>query len=417
MASEAWVYIDLHGHTVLVGRVFGRVHRGRESASFEYDPGWLDHPERFALEPALTLGPGTHHTPAGRALFGALGDSAPDRWGRTLMIQAERLQARLENRTPRSLSEFDCLLRVSDRSRQGALRFAAEPGGPFLSDARRDPVPPLIELPRLLAASDQVASDGGGEDTIALLLAPGSSLGGARPKASVLELDGSLAIAKFPKQDDWADTVRWEAVTLSLAGHAGIDVPERRVVPVDDRAVLVVRRFDRRGRWRIPFLSAMSMLSADERDSRSYMEIADVLRQHGAAPRVDLAELWRRIVFNVLVSNTDDHLRNHGFLYVGNAGWRLSPAYDLNPTPVEVKPRFLSTAIDLEDTSASIELALEVAPYFGMKEDDARTVVRDVARITRDWRHAAQRSGLSRPAMDAMASAFEHRDLDAALAL
>lgn len=417
MDQEAWVYVNLNGRVQLVGRLWSRVRRGRESASFEYDPDWLTHAERFALEPALTLGPAAHHTPPGRALFGALGDSAPDRWGRALMIRAERLRARSEERAPRTLTEFDYLLQVSDRARQGALRFAAQPGGPFLSDAGQDPVPPLIQLPRLLAASDRVSENDGDEDLLALLLAPGSSLGGARPKASVLDRDGSLAIAKFPKQDDRVDTVRWEAVTLSLADHADIDVPARRLVPIDDRVALVIRRFDRDGDRRIPFLSATSMLSADERDTRSYLEIADALRQHGAAPNVDLPALWRRIVFNILVSNTDDHLRNHGFLYVGNTGWRLSPAYDLNPTPVEIKPRFLSTAIDLEDTTASIELALEVASYFGLAADDARAVARDVALTTRDWRHAAQREGLSGPAIDAMASAFEHRDLDAALAL
>ena len=266
-------------------------------------------------------------------------------------------------------------------------------------------------------ASDRFAAGGGDEDLLALLLAPGSSLGGARPKASVLDRDGSLAIAKFPSRRDTVNIVRWETVALSLAEHAGIEVPERRLIPVDDRAALVIRRFDRDGDRRIPFLSAMSMLSANERDRHSYMEIADALRQHGAAPGTDLPALWRRIVFNVLVSNTHDHLRNHGFLYVDNTGWRLSPAYDLNPTPVEVKPRYLSTAIDLEDTTASIELALEVAPYFGLAADDARVVARDVALTTREWRHAADRVGLPRPDIDAMASAFEHRDLDTALAL
>ena len=417
MAQEARVYIDLDGRILPVGRLWSRVRRGRESASFEYDPDWLAHAERFALEPALTLGPAAHHTPPGRALFGALGDSAPDRWGRALMIRAQRFRSRAEQRTPRTLTEFDFLLGVSDRARQGALRFAAEPGGPFLSDPDRDPVPPLIELPRLLAASDHAAAGGDDEELLALLLAPGSSLGGARPKASVLDRDGSLAIAKFPKPDDTWDTVRWEAVALALAERAGIEVPERRLVPVNDRAALIIRRFDREGDGRIPFLSAMSMLSAGERDRRSYLEIADALRQHGAAPGTDLPSLWRRVVFNVLVSNTDDHLRNHGFLYTGNAGWRLSPAYDLNPTPVEAGPRFLSTAIDLEDTTASIELALEVAPYFGLTADEAGAVARDVALTTRNWRHAAVRVGLSRPAIDAMASAFEHRDLDAALAL
>lgn len=416
MDQEAWVYIDLEGQAHLVGRLWSRLRRGRESASFEYDARWLERTDRFALEPALALGAGAFHTPPGQALFGALGDSAPDRWGRALMIRAERYAARHEERPPRTLTEYDYLLRVSDRARQGALRFSATDRGPFLSDADRDPVPPLIELSRLLTASDRVTSNQD-DELLNILLAPGSSLGGARPKASVLDRDGSLAIAKFPKPDDTMDAVRWEAATLTLAQHAGIEVPDWRLERADDRVVLVSRRFDRRGDNRVPFLSAMSMLGAAERDTRSYLEIADAVRQRGARPQTDLVVLWRRIVFNVLVSNTDDHLRNHAFLYAGVGGWRLSPAYDLNPVPVEIKPRYLSTAIDLEDTTASIELALEVSAHFGLTPDAARAIARDVAMTTRDWRRAAEQVGIERAALTTMASAFEHADLDLALAL
>jgi len=414
MEQETFVHVDLGGATRPVGCLWTRVRQGRESATFQYDDAWLEDPERFALEPALTLGPGAHHTAAGKALFGALGDSAPDRWGRTLMARAERRAARAEERPPRTLTELDFLLRVSDRFRQGALRFSAEPGGPFLGHTDADPIPPLIELPRLLAASDRIDNDD--DELLALLLAPGSSLGGARPKASVLDIDGALAIAKFPKRDDEIDIVRWEAVALTVAAHAGLDVPDWRLERLDDRYVLIVRRFDRDDDGRIPFLSAMSMLSANDGDTRSYLEIADALRQHGAESQCDRQALWRRVVFSILISNTDDHLRNHGFLYGGTAGWRLSPVYDLNPVPADLKPRFLSTAIDLEDNEASMDLALSVAPYFALDENTARAVAKDVARSVSAWRTVASKLGLPRPAIERMASAFEHDDLNGALA-
>ncbi|RLA41579.1 MAG: type II toxin-antitoxin system HipA family toxin [Gammaproteobacteria bacterium] len=417
MDTETYVYLDINGAPRLVGRLWSRVRRGRESASFQYDDQWLTDPERFALEPALTLGPGAHHTPAGKAMFGALGDSAPDRWGRTLMARAERRTARNEERAPRTLTELDYLLRVSDRSRQGSLRFAAEADGEFLSTACDEAVPPLIELPRLLAASDRMLLDDDDDELLAMLLAPGSSLGGARPKASVLDSNGVLSIAKFPKQDDEVDTVRWEALALTLARRAGIAAPNWRLEPLDDRFVIILTRFDRNADERIPFLSAMSMIGASDGEDHSYLEIADAIRQHGAAANEDLAELWRRIVFSVLISNTDDHLRNHGFLYSGNDGWRLSPAYDLNPVPIDLKPRFLSTAIDLVDTEASIDLALTVAPYFGLDADGARAIATDVARTVSEWRRVATNLGLSKAAIGRMASAFEHDDLTRALAL
>ena len=382
---------------------------------FHYDDAWIEHPERFALAPAIAPGPGAHQMLAGKALYGAVGDSAPDGWGRTLMVRAERRIAHAEERAPRRLTELDYLLNVSDRARQGAVRFASEPGGPFLAQTDNDPVPPLIELPRLLAASDRIDDEEDNDEVLALLLAPGSSLGGARPKVSVLDIDGTLAIAKFAKRDDETDVVRWEAVALSLAAHAGIQVPAWRVERVDDRYVLIVRRFDRNGEGRIPFLSAMSMLGADDGDGRSYLEFVDALRLHGAEFRADREALWKRIVFSILISNTDDHLRNHGILYAGTAGWRLSPAYGLNPVPIDLKERFLSTAIDLENYEASLELALGVAPYFEIDEDAARAVAKDVALSVAEWRTVAAKLGLPHPGIERMASAFEHDDLKSAL--
>lgn len=414
METETLVHADLGGEPVLVGRLWSRMRRDRESASFEYDREWLSDPRRFSLEPALGLGPGPYHTASDKPLFGAIGDSAPDRWGRVLMRRAERRRAAKEKTAPRTLREIDYLLLVDDEARQGALRFAAEPGGPFLAPYSARKIPPLLELPRLLSAADHVADDSEDDEDLRLLLAPGSSLGGARPKASVRDRDGQLTIAKFPNRSDETNVVGWEAVALSLARKSGIDAPEWRLETVADRPVLLLRRFDREGSVRLPYLSAMSMLGARDNETRSYLEFVDALRQHGAAPKQDMASLWRRIVFSVLISNTDDHLRNHGFLWTGGAGWRLAPAYDLNPVPLDVKPRVLSTAITLDDPTASLDLAFEVGEYFGLKTAEARQIAREVGRSVRAWRKEASKLGLAAAEIDRMASAFEHDDLAAA---
>ena len=414
MERPVVVYVDLHGVSHLVGRLWGRTRNNRQTATFEYDRAWLAHPERFALEPALTLGPGPFHTPSDKPLFGGIGDSAPDRWGRALMRRAERRRAERAGETPRSLWEIDYLLGVDDEARQGALRFAEREGGPFLAHAATT-IPPLVELPRLLSAAEHVANDSDSDEDLRLLLAPGSSLGGARPKASVRDRDGRLAVAKFPRQGDEIDTVRWEALALTLAARAGIQVPIWRVDDVAGKAVLLLRRFDRGDGERLPFLSAMSMLGANDKEMRSYLEFVDALRQHGAAPKEDMRALWRRIVFSVLISNTDDHLRNHGFLYTSPDGWRLAPAYDLNPVPTDIKPRVLATAIDLDDGTASLHRAMDVAGYFELDGETARGIAAEVGRAVKTWRNEATRLGLSPSEIDRMASAFEHADLRAAV--
>lgn len=417
METEVLVYVDIAGTPRLAGRLWVRVRKGKESATFEYDPGWLDYENRFSLEPALTLGPGPFHTPSGKPLFGTIGDSAPDRWGRVLMRRAERRRAERAGETPRTLMEIDYLLMVDDEARQGALRFAREEGGPFLAEHDVARIPPLIDLPRLLSAAEHVVGDTDSDEDLRLLLAPGSSLGGARPKASVRDRDGHLAIAKFPHKDDEINTVLWEAVALRLAAKAGIPVPEWRVEHVMDKPVLLLRRFDRIHGQRIPFLSAMSMLGASDNESRSYLEFVDALRRYGASPKLDMHELWRRIVFNVLISNTDDHLRNHAFLYTGPDGWRLAPAYDLNPVPTDIKPRILTTAIDLDDGSASLDLAMSVVGYFELDEGKARVIAAEVGKAVTTWREEAARLGLMQAEIDRMASAFEHEDLRAALSI
>jgi serine/threonine-protein kinase HipA len=403
-----WVYADLDGKTHQVGRLFVHNNRGKETASFEYEKQWLANPNRYALEPALSLGAGSFHTT--HRLFGSIGDSAPDRWGRTLMKRAEARRAEAEKTKARTLYEMDYLLMVHDETRQGALRFTESPGEPFLA-SDGPPVPPLISLPKLLAASEAFLEDAETAAELKLLLAPGSSLGGARPKASVRENDGQLAIAKFPKKDDDYPAVEWEFVALRLAQKAGLNVPAFRLENIAGRAVLVVRRFDRQAARRIPFLSAMSMIGASDNEAHSYLELMDALRQHGAAPDEDGHELWRRIVFSILISNTDDHLRNHGFLLEGQQGWRLSPVYDVNPVPVEIKERVLTTSISENDATASLELALSVAPDFGVKIKEAKAIAEGVGKAVIGWREVAAEVAISKAQIDRMSSAFEHDDL------
>lgn len=409
MEKEILVYIDLHGKQHFVGRLWSRAKKGRESSTFEYSRDWLNYPERFALEPALMLVDGPQHTPIKKAIFGSLGDSAPDRWGRVLMRRAERRRAKENKSTPRTLLEIDYLLQVNDHSRQGSLRFKENIDGPFLANDS-DSIPPLIKLPKLLNATQRLINE---EDTAAdlrLLLAPGSSLGGARPKALVCDQDGSLAIAKFPHKEDENNNVLWEALALRLAKKAKIIVPDWRVEKILDKDVLISRRFDRIGKVRSPYLSAMSMLGANDNEVRSYLEIADALRQYSQNFIQDLQQLWRRIVFNIMISNTDDHLRNHGFLYNGAQGWRLSPAFDLNPVPIEVKPRILSTNIDLHDSTASLELAFSVAEYFGLDTASAKQISAEVDQAVATWAVEAKQLGIKKSEIQQMASAFEHQD-------
>jgi len=415
MERQVFVYVDLAGVPHLVGRLWGRVRKNKEGATFEYADAWQENPNRFSLEPALKLGPGPFHTTADAAMFGAIGDSAPDRWGRVLMKRMASRRAEREGKAPRTLYEMDYLLLVDDEARAGALRFAETEGGRFLAQEEAKRIPPLMALPKLLSATEHVIDETDTDEDLQLLFAPGSSLGGARPKASVREKDGHLAIAKFPRRNDETNTVIWEAVALALARKAGILVPDARVETVGKKPVLLLRRFDRDGKRRIPFLSAMSMLGARDNESHSYLEIVDALRQHGADPKADIEALWRRIVFYILISNTDDHLRNHGFLYHGSDGWRLSPAYDLNPVPTDIKPRILTTAINQDDGTASLAMAMSVAKYFELDAAKARVIAKEVGEAVSTWRNEAAHHGVAKGEIDRMASAFEHEDLKDAL--
>lgn len=412
----AVVSLELAGASRLVGHLFAHTTRGHEMASFRYAPAWIEATDHLALAPALAVSPGPYFTSPGRALFGALSDSAPDRWGQTLMRRAERRRADAAGTAPRALLAVDFLLGVTDSVRQGALRFAVSEGGPFVAPERSPGIPPLVELPRLLAATDRFLAAEESAADLRLLLAPGSSLGGARPKASVRDAKGQLLIAKFPKPDDEYRTVAWEAVALDLAAAAGIRVPGYRLERVAGRDVLLVMRFDREGGARVPYLSAISLLDAFDGEARSYVDIADAIRQHGAAAIEDVRALWRRLVFSVLISNSDDHLRNHGFLYEGMAGWRLSPVFDVNPVPLDIKPHLLSTSVGPDgDPSASLELARAAAPQFGLTISAATAIVRSVGQAVATWRTVAARRGLSNAQIDRMASAFVHAELANAL--
>jgi serine/threonine-protein kinase HipA len=413
MERELDVFVDVEGVPMRAGRLWARARGRNESASFEYDDGWLSHRKGFALDPLLPLGRGLFHTE--QPLFNAFGDPAPDRWGQTLLRRNERARAKKEGRTPRTLLAVDFLTLVDDATRLGALRFReASSGDAFLSSSGK-PVPPLLDLTRLLAATSRISANEETDADLALVLAPGTSLGGARPKASVRDVDGRLLIAKFPRKDDEWPLTRWEATTLALAARAKIHVCEARLQDVARRPVLLLARFDRDGTRRTPFMSALTLLGATETEGHSYVELAEALRREGAEVQRDLRELWRRMVFNIIVSNTDDHLRNHALLRA-ERGWRLSPAYDLNPMPVDVRPRVHALALDETEGDSSMEAALAVAPSFALPTvKEARAIAREVGEAVSAWRTIGAKHGLKKRDLDRMESAFEHEDLRAAL--
>ena len=407
MDRELLVFADLEGVPVHVGRLWARARGASESASFEYERSWLASRSAFSLDPELPLAAGQFHTE--RALFNAFTDPAPDRWGQTLLRRHEVARAKKSGQRPRTLLAVDFLSLVDDETRLGALRFRDSAAEPFLSSTGKR-VPPLIHLPRLLAATARILEDKETAEDLQLVLAPGTSLGGARPKASVLDSDGILSVAKFPsREDDWPVT-RWEAATLMLARAAGVVVPDHRLQLVLRQPVLLLRRFDRRGAFRVPFMSALTALSARDNQPHSYLELFDVLRREGAEVEVDLRQLWRRLVFNVLVSSTDDHLRNHAFLREPR-GWRLAPAYDVNPMPADVRPRVHALALDEADGAASLESIVGSTGAFGLGDKEARSIAADVGRVVKGWRKAASRVGLTARQIERMESAFEHDDL------
>lgn len=414
MKDEIEVFIQLVGEDYLVGSLHRQPRRGFEAIGFRYASSWLGNPNAFSLQPTLRLDPAPFAPTQGRAVLGAFGDSAPDTWGRSLLRRAERRSARRENRPVRALQELDFLLGVSDQARIGALRYRHKGEGAFLAPSE-DGVPSIVHLRRLLEATERTLLDEETEEDLRLILAPGSSLGGARPKASVIDVQGHLAIAKFPKPTDEYSLERWEAVALRLADIAGIDAARAELLDVAGAPVLLVRRFDRDDGRRVPFLSALAMLDLSDGALSSYPEMVDAINEHGARSKRDAIELYRRMVFNILVSNVDDHMRNHAFLWRGSQGWTLSPAYDLNPTPADVRPRVLTTAIDGEERVCDLELALGSAQYFGLSPQAASEIVKEVGRATRTWRDVAAGLGAPGYEIERMSTAFDHEDLRLAL--
>ena len=414
--SDIEVFLDWQGNPHPVGIMRRRAARGGERVTFAYAEAWISSERGHAIDPTLPVGPGTFRPAAGHAVFSAVADSAPDSWGRALMRRRERREAEREGRSARTLQETDFLLGVSDEARLGALRFRHR-GEQVFQAPREAAIPGLVALGRLRSAAERVLQGVESDEDLLAIFAPGSSLGGARPKASVVDQRGQLSIAKFPKESDEYSLERWEAIALDLAEAAGIHSAAHDILDDRGRPIFVSRRFDRRGTQRIPFISALSMTEHRDGERGSYLEIVDALTTHGARAAADRVELFRRIAFSVLVSNTDDHLRNHAFLRLDPSGWSLSPAYDINPTPPDLKARILATNINFDDGTCSIELLRSVAEEFSLKLADADMLVRDVARVTRTWRQAARRRGAAEAEIRRMEGAFEHAEQAAALAL
>ena len=399
---QAEIWLNLNSQDIHVGTVFDHRSGATESSSFNYTSGYLAAKDAYPIDPALPLASGAFHTSVGRKLFGALTDSAPDRWGRRLTERSERITARAEGRTKRSFGELDFALNVRDDIRQGALRYRSLGSDAWLSP-EATAVPHLIKLGSLLDSVGRVEGDDPDSEALRLLLRAGSSIGGARPKAALLNSRGELVIAKFPRvgSDEW-DVMAWEKLTLDLAALAGINVPRTELVAINGHNVLLLNRFDRDDQIRIGYVSAMTMLEALDGDQGTYLAIADVIDRESPTPSKDLRELWIRAVFGFLVSNTDDHLRNHGFLRTG-PGWALSPAFDINPNPESSDH---STSLD-GATEYSEKGLLDLAPHFRIKDDDALQLMAKIKLAVSSWADAATRLGIPAAEIDLMRDAFE----------
>lgn len=406
-----FVYDDFStDQPVLMGSLYVNVIKGGESYSFEYDKGWLKKTGlTLTLDSELMPYSGRQY-PTGKNIFGLFADASPDRWGRMLMNKRERILAEKEGRKPSKLYDSDCLLGVYDETRMGGIRFKVNPEGPFLSDDKETAAPPWATLRTLEEASRNFENDETGltEKWLNQLIKPGSSLGGARPKATVVDTKDQLWIAKFPSKNDENDTGAWEIVAHDLAALCGLNVPEAKLEKFSPLgSTFLIKRFDRLGSKRVHFASAMTLLvkkdGASAADGSSYLDIAAFIKSYGAQPKKDLIELWKRIVFNMAVTNTDDHLRNHAFILT-DKGWILSPLYDVNPVPYGDE---LSLNVDEYDNSISIDLAVQTAVKFGISKSDAEVVAEDILQIVRDnWERTAARYALPRRQIEEMRPAF-----------
>lgn len=394
----------------LMGRLYVGEGKGSDNFSFEFDSDWLSlHNKGITIDPELQLYSGRQY-PVNKSIFGIFADSSPDRWGRVLMQRRERIYADKEGRKPRKLTDGDYLLGVYDETRMGAIRFKEDENGPFLSDDKETAAPPWATLRTLEEASRNFENEENllNEKWLNQLLKPGSSLGGARPKATIQDTNGELWIAKFPSKNDEFNTGAWEKVAHDLARLCSLNVPESKLETFSKLgSTFIVKRFDRDGDKRIHFASAMTMLGktdgASSSDGSSYLDIAGFIKGSSSAPKKDLKELWMRIVFSMAISNTDDHLRNHGFILT-KQGWELSPLYDVNPTPYGDE---LALNVNTEDNSISIDLAIESAHHFSLSVEEATELANNITTTVRDnWEKLATKYGLSRGAIEYMRPAF-----------
>ncbi|MDX2432547.1 MAG: HipA domain-containing protein [Bacteroides sp.] len=424
MATKAYkrsIFVYAHWQGIkdplLLGVLYAENLRGKEVFSFEYDKNWLKYGPSQLLDPNLQLYSGLHYLNEDQKNFGLFLDSSPDRWGRVLMRRREAAMARKDQRTNQNLFETDFLLGVFDGHRMGGLRFKSEEGGPFLDDNRVMASPPWTSIGELEQISLRLEDEDIREDPeylnwLNMLLAPGASLGGARPKASIVDRDGSLWMAKFPSRNDRGDMGAWEIVTYELAIAAGINMAESKAQKFSsDDHTFLTRRFDRSDKCeRIHFASALTMLGyndgQDHTDGASYLELAEFIMNHGARVDQDLEELWRRIVFSICVSNTDDHLRNHGFILT-NSGWVLSPAFDINPIE---RGMGLKLNISENDNSLDLDLAMEVSEYFRIEKEKANVIKTEVKSAVRNWREIALKYRISKSDQEAKALAFRQAE-------
>ena len=404
---------------ILMGTLFATPSRGKEVFSFEYAPSWLKSPHAQSLDPDLGLFAGPQYARDGYDNFGLFLDSSPDRWGRVLMQRREAQQAQAEGRDIRTLMESDYLLGVYDGHRMGALRFRLSEDTPFLDNQENMAAPPWTKLRDLEHASLQLERDNAENESdylkwLNMLIAPGGSLGGARPKASVVDEVGHPWIAKFPSRRDEINIGKWEYLVYLLAKDAGINVAQSEVRNFSgEYDTFLTKRFDRTNTGeRLHFASAMTLLGKKDGDGGdtgvSYLDLADFLIKYGAQVNQDLEQLWRRIVFYIYVSNTDDHLRNHGFMLT-DRGWVLSPAYDMNPVATAGG---LSLNISKEDNRQDLDLAKSMAVYFRVEVEQADTIINEVKSAVKNWKSLAKKLSIPSREVNLMTNAFHLADAD-----
>ncbi len=411
--TDIWVYAHWLGMKTpkMVGMLSAHQAKGKKAFSFEYARDWMQSKEQLLLDPDIGWFAGPQF-PNGKDNFGVFLDSMPDRWGRMLMKRRAAQLAKEAGKPTPTLYDIDFLLGVQDESRMGALRFKTDPEGSFLSDTADYPVPPISSIRELQQAAQGIESDGDNKDLkkwLAILIAPGSSLGGARPKANVRDEHGNPWIAKFPSRHDEVDKGAWEFLLYKLALAAGIVMAESRMMNVSGKHhTFLTKRFDRVQGERIHLASAMTMTGNNEETlktySPSYLDLAEFIRFSGANIQADLQQLWRRMVFHIAVSNTDDHLRNHSFLLSSN-GWSLSPAYDLNPS---TDKDGLALNIDMDNNELDFELAKSVGQFFQLNTQEMEDILEQVKKVVRTWRKVARQIGISTQEQDLMEAAFKH---------